>query len=305
MFLSLASSGPDSLDHNFQLDSFRNAIMPRCLITLLATCLLVGCGQSAYENRLAATAGYYRYINETESVLGEEWRSRGPVGGIEIRPPAGFRRLPEPVDEEDEEGNIISRGVDGRQPVNIPGFYQGELPGIEGAWQKSFNVKLANGQQKFTARMYLLARQSVGNSENELPFRDVVYHQLEADMNVEGSNTWLRESYPARDLYTRALDYQEMRFSPGISVGGFIGESVTIQLNAREDSGKEVVLLWVLPSGGLDSGEMGELKAGVAKSLQSLVIRKPRDNSGEPAPSNSGKSKKNKSDSPARNRPPI
>ncbi|MCA9042161.1 MAG: hypothetical protein KDA65_17545 [Planctomycetaceae bacterium] len=256
----------------------------RFLFCLLLLSTFVGCGQSTYETRLGETTRYYEYLNETESVLDRSWKSRGPIGGIEIRPPAKFRKISEPKVEKDEDGTVISVGIDERQPRNIPGFYQGELPGIEGAFKKTLDVRLTEGKQQFNARMYVLAREFLGTGENDLPFRDVVYNQLASDLRVESSNSWRTESYPTRDLYARSVDYYEMRFSPGIAVNGFTSSGVVIQLNAHEAKGKEVVVMWVIPDGGLDSQESKELKTGIAKSLQTLEVRKAtlEDESSEP-----------------------
>ncbi|QDU81366.1 hypothetical protein Pla110_31070 [Polystyrenella longa] len=248
-------------------------------LLLFAFCFAtLGCGQATYDARLNETSGYYAYINETEALLDGEWKSREPLKGIQIRPPKGFKKISAPTQEEDEDGNIISEGVDERQPINIPGFYQGELPGVLGAWKRNYEVSLAgDGSQEFTVRLYVLGQTSFGEEGNDLPFRDIVYNRLAADMSVESANSWLAESYPGRDLYTRAIDYNEMRFSPGVAVNGFASSGVEIQLNARTEDGKSVVIMWVLPAGGLSSRESRELTDSVTKTLQTLSIRKTSD----------------------------
>ncbi|MEZ6047977.1 MAG: hypothetical protein R3C11_20855 [Planctomycetaceae bacterium] len=258
--------------------------MFRTLLLVLGLFSLAGCGQATYDARLNETAAYYAYINETESVLDSEWKSRGEITGIKLRPPKGFKQISAPKTETDDEGNVISEAVDERQPRNIPGFYDGELPGIVGAWYKNYDVQTDTGNMKFTVRMYLLAQNNFINDEDStLPFRDLVYDQIYNDLNVQTDNQWLEETYPSRDLYTRKIQYKEMRFEPGIAMNGFSPSGIEIQLDAHDEDGKSVVLLFVKPNG-LSSKDRDELKSGISKSLQTLEVRKSESSTDQQEP---------------------
>ena len=251
--------------------------MLRSLMLFAVLGLLVGCGSSTYERRLNETANYYAYINETEAVLDREWKGRGEFRGIKLRPPAGFRNVSGPEVETDDEGNVIAEGVDERQPTNIPGFYQGTLPGIAGMWKRNFKVNSSDGGTDFTARMYVLVQNGLGSAEGP-SFQDIVYQTLATDLRVEDSNAWRQESYPARDLYARSLDYDEKRFPPGIAMDGFGAKGIDIQIDAYAEDGRSVVFVFFLPAAGMNSKESQELKLAIAKSLQSLeVSREPTE----------------------------
>ncbi len=105
-------------------------------LVLLLCCIAVlgvsGCGSQAYEERLEASAAYFKYRQLVDSLVQERaWSSEG----IEFRPPHGFGELPAPPPPKDEDAPPPE---DDRQPE----FLTHKLPGLVGAWQAQLRVEI-------------------------------------------------------------------------------------------------------------------------------------------------------------------
>ncbi|MHC4876149.1 MAG: hypothetical protein ACYTGL_06590 [Planctomycetota bacterium] len=91
-----------------------------------------GCGSQTYEERLEASAAYFKYRQLVDSLVQEHaWSAEG----ITFRPPHGFGELPAPPPPKDEDAPPPE---DTRQPA----FLTHKLPGLVGAWQSQLRVEI-------------------------------------------------------------------------------------------------------------------------------------------------------------------
>lgn len=108
------------------------------MLIVLPVLLVTGCGQATYEERLQATADFYKFLEEMDTHLASPMWERTDKG-VKMRMPLPFggpMRGPEVLT--DDEGNPYY-GPDPRQPdhlaVALPGIveaFQAQLPGESG-----------------------------------------------------------------------------------------------------------------------------------------------------------------------------
>lgn len=268
---------------------------PYCSLMILLALFLAGCGQAEYEARLLETSAYYNFKNDQAANLGSEWKSSGEITGIKLAPPAGFKQILPPKQEEDEEGNLLPLGDDPRQPNNIGGFYDGELPGIVGCFRKRVNAEMGDSgvDKKVYMYLYVLA-QEIGQREPGDFFMDVV-QQLTIDMNAEPTSEqdWDEQSYPTTRKYTEQVTYKIATLTAGNPINGLAQNQTDCELYMTSEKGKDVVLVYIYPNSGLNRTAKSELGNGRKFSLQSLRISKSKKKTSSGSKNSSGQSSNN------------
>lgn len=124
----------------------------RTWLLVLTSCVLVGCGQAKYEERLKASAEFYEYMQTMEANLASPIWERSDLG-MKMRLPLPFRiPMPGPELLVDEEGEQFY-GPDPRHPEVLATTF----PGIVEAWQ---TMLPGEAGQQVDSRIYVLTNHS-------------------------------------------------------------------------------------------------------------------------------------------------
>ncbi len=185
---------------------------------MLLAAVLVGCGVSAYEERLARTDQRNRHLARQDAILDAYWNH--PGFGLWMRPPKGLVGVPAPV-----------KPRDGELPPDQRQEYLGtalDLPGIIHAWDA--NLPTAGGERG-PYRLYLLGNhsrfgrsQEAGRSSDPKQFFNDLEIALQTLFGVtlpEGdrgrgdeNNSKYRVQIPTSEQYAVPKAFQAVNFVP-------------------------------------------------------------------------------------------
>jgi hypothetical protein len=220
-------------------------------VCLALACL--GCGLSAYEDRLQRTAVFYEYLQAIEENLSPAWFHIDPI--MSMRPPKPFRiPLPGPTKEKDQLGKEVI-GEDPRQQ-NALGI---ELPGLVEGWSASLESGTPDEPDTW---IYVLTNHDRFTTEGDQgPDPKAFFTDLENmlttlfQVNVPagespkpGDNVRFRYQSPSTNSphaqYTKVKDYIAIRYVPHEPVNG---RDLHAFLYERQAGDVQAALLVVCP----------------------------------------------------------
>jgi hypothetical protein len=105
------------------------SVVRLALVGVVGMFAIPGCGLETYEQRLAETNDYFKYVNKLDTYLSDVTWSN-PAYGVELRYPKGFVEMAGPAPPAEGE-DPASPVVDPRQP-NVLGI---DLPGLIAAFR--------------------------------------------------------------------------------------------------------------------------------------------------------------------------
>lgn len=175
--------------------------------------LLAGCGGAEYDQRLAETAAYFRYLEKLDSNLDPAWKEQG----VQLRVPQEYRPIPAPARTKPE------KSADGEEEVEQPKppdprqpEYAGrtgvEIPGLLGAWRGE--VSIDELEEDVPTWMYVVSNHDAWAQEGQEAASHFVEEATGKICQALGvypprpeSNAWAVERYPKTKTYVAERPY--------------------------------------------------------------------------------------------------
>jgi len=267
-------------------DIMRRAVALCVALSLLAV-VVVGCGWSTYESRMAASAEYFDYLGKAQSVLVGSDQPDVTSFGVKIRVPIRFRWIP-PATRRDRDG--IEQAVPASEDrTRQPRFARNPLPGLLGSWYAVISDDNGN-KRTGSSWMFLFGNyqrykdRAVGiNVEPEMFYDDLVNELADAvgvaaptegEWQYEkvekiggyyiasgGSSTSLVNHYTLVKLESRGIEYR-LYLHPGPPAAG--ADDAADDAPALDDE-LQFALLFVVPR---NATQPAQLENGIKFCLE-------------------------------------
>ncbi|QDT50788.1 hypothetical protein [Symmachiella dynata] len=243
-----------------------------CLLFLMLAALgYAGCGSAKYEERLAATSTMFRHKEKLNKNLQGIFHDKAT--GIQIRPLAGFDRIPAPEATEGPDGEMIVPELDDRQPP----FFLEELPGMIAAWKSPVTAVVGGDTQSSTAYMYVLSSLGPMNPDaDDSGFRTLVLDILNRELDTDLSSGSLHEStYPqdSQEGFVPKVAYLERSVVPERLVDDL---SMEFSVYFHESGADIVCVMFIFPK---NVSGLNDYLNKIELSLQTLAIKSRKSNS--------------------------
>lgn len=183
------------------------------LLFCLIVSLLPGCGGAEYDQRLAQTAAYFRYLEKLDANLDPAWKEQG----VQLRVPVEYRLIPAPPRPKQEKPTEGEEAVeppkvpDPRQP-DFAGRTGVEIPGLLGAWEGEVSVD--ESEEDVPVWMYVVSNHDAWLDEGQEAATHFVEEATGKICQALGvypprpeSNAWAVERYPKTKSYVAERPY--------------------------------------------------------------------------------------------------
>jgi hypothetical protein len=235
--------------------------MSRCalrfaLVWVLGLFAIPGCGLETYEQRLAETNEYFKYVNKLDTYLADvTWVNS--AYGVELRFPKGFVELPAPAPPAEGE-EAAAPVVDERQPnflgITLPGMiaaFRGEVPAgdkpavvflyvlgnHERILIRAANDGVGDDPATYFTDLELLLQNAIGVTIPEQPGKG------------DRDNEKYTETIPREEKYAVKKDFTAISFlQPDPTGGAGSGLQLRLRLYEHQAGPMQVATLMIYPT---------------------------------------------------------
>lgn len=241
------------------------------LVGGLGLLVIAGCGLETYEQRLAETNEYFKYVNKLDTYLSDvTWRD--DAYGIDFRYPKGFGLIPGPQPPAEGE-ETQSPVVDPRQPH----FLGVDLPGMIA------HFRADDGQE--VALLYVLgnheriliraANDGVGDDPDtyltdlELLLQNAVGVTIPDQLGTGGAdNEKYKETIPRDGKYAHQKEFTAISFLQPAPPEGSALPQVRMQLYEHQVDKMQVAILLIVPT-----ANRSDPREALKLALETLKVR--------------------------------